>query len=87
MILFLVDMIKLSYHYHFLFYILSIYIDLLSFFIACDILGAIKYLESIGERVNIINVADIVGCHPSIHKGFNKIYRKIFKIGYNYAKK
>lgn len=52
-----------------------------------EVLGAIKYLEGTGERINIINVAKIVGCHPSIHKGFNKIYRKIFKIGYNYAKK
>jgi hypothetical protein len=43
-----------------------------------EVLGAIKYLESIGERVNIINVAEIVGCNPSIHKGFKKLY-KIFK--------
>ena len=35
---------------------------------------SIKYLERIGERVNIINVAEIVGCHPSIHKGFFKIF-------------
>ena len=42
-----------------------------------EVLGAIKYLESIGKRVHIINVAEIVGCHPSIHKGFNKIYKKI----------
>lgn len=48
-----------------------------------EVLGAIKYLESIGERVNIINVAEIVGCHSSIHKGFNTIYKKIPKIGYN----
>ncbi len=42
-----------------------------------EVLGAIKYLESIGERINIINVAEVVGCHPSIHKGFNKIYRQL----------
>lgn len=42
-----------------------------------EVLGAIKYLESIGEQINIINVADIVGCHPSIHKGFNRIYKKL----------
>mgnify|MGYP003596203995 CR=1 FL=1 len=42
-----------------------------------EVLGAIKYLESIGERVNIINVAEIVGCHPSIHKGFVIIYKKL----------
>ena len=45
-----------------------------------EVIGAIKYLESIGERVNIINVAQIVGCHPSIHKEFNKIYKKLNKI-------
>ena len=42
-----------------------------------EVLGAIKYLESIGKRVNIINVAEIVGCHPSIHKGFKKIYGQL----------
>ena len=42
-----------------------------------EVIGAIKYLESIGERVNVINVAEIVGCHPSIHKGFKKIYKII----------
>ncbi len=42
-----------------------------------EVMGAIKYLESIGERVNIINVADIVGCHPSIHKGFKKIFNNL----------
>ncbi len=40
-----------------------------------EVIEAIKYLESIGERVNVINVAGIVGCHPSIHKGFKKIYK------------
>ncbi len=44
-----------------------------------EVLGAIKYLEIIGERVNIINVAEIVGCHPSIHKGFRKILFYIYK--------
>jgi hypothetical protein len=39
-----------------------------------EVLGAIKYLESIGERINIINVAEIIGCHPSIHKGFKRIF-------------
>ena len=42
-----------------------------------EVLGAIKYLESIGERVNVINVAEIVGCHPSIHKGFCRIYKEL----------
>ena len=42
-----------------------------------EVIGAIKYLESIGERVNIINVAEIVGCHASIHKGFKVIYKYV----------
>ena len=42
-----------------------------------EVIGAIKYLESIGERVNVINVAEIVGCNSSIHKGFKKIYKII----------
>ncbi|WP_066350469.1 TniQ family protein [Aliarcobacter skirrowii] len=42
-----------------------------------EVLGAIKYLESINKRINTINVAEVVGCHHSIHKGFNKIYKKI----------
>ena len=44
---------------------------------AADGSKAIEYLENIGERVNIINIAEIVGCHPSIHKGFNKIYKSL----------
>ena len=39
-----------------------------------EVLGAIKYLENINERINIINVAEVVDCHPSIHKGFKRIY-------------
>ena len=42
-----------------------------------EVLGAIKYLKNIGERVNIINIAEIVGCHATIHKGFNKIYKNL----------
>ncbi|MCG3708988.1 hypothetical protein L5F25_08240 [Aliarcobacter butzleri] len=45
--------------------------------VGSEVLGAIKYLEGTSERVNIINVAEIVGCHASIHKGFNKIYKKL----------
>ena len=45
-----------------------------------EVIGAIKYLESIGERVNVINVAHVVGCHPSIHKGFNNIYKFLINI-------
>ena len=42
-----------------------------------EVIGAIKYLESIGERVNVINVAEVIGCNPSIHKGFNRIYKQL----------
>lgn len=42
-----------------------------------EVIGAIKYLRNIGERVNVINVAEIVGCHPSIHRGFIKIYKRL----------
>ena len=45
--------------------------------VGSEVQGAMKYLENIGKRVNIINVAEIVGCHPSIHKGFNKIYKSL----------
>ena len=48
-----------------------------------EVLGAIKYLKSINERVNIINVAEVVGCHPNIHKGFNNLYKSLkFLISY-----
>lgn len=47
-----------------------------------EVLGAIKYLESINKRVNIINVAEVVGCHPSIHKGFNKIYKNYTQVDF-----
>ena len=42
-----------------------------------EVLCAIKYLESIRKRVNIVSVSEIVGCHPSIHKGFHKIYKAL----------
>ena len=47
-----------------------------------EVLGAIKYLKSINERINIINVAEVVGCHPSIHKGFNKIYKNYTQVDF-----
>ncbi|RLA83357.1 MAG: hypothetical protein DRG78_04660 [Epsilonproteobacteria bacterium] len=43
----------------------------------CEVLGAIKYLESIGININQENVANMVGCHYSIHKGFMRIYKKL----------
>jgi hypothetical protein len=48
--------------------------------VANEVLSAIKYLENRGKRVNIINVAEIVRCHPSIHKEFNKMYKCINKL-------
>lgn len=42
-----------------------------------EVLGAIKYLKSKGEIVNQKNVAEIIGCHFTIHKGFVKLYKKV----------
>ncbi len=40
-----------------------------------EVKGAIKYLKSIGETVNQKSVADILGCHFTIHKQFVKLYK------------
>lgn len=40
-----------------------------------EVVGAIKYLKSIGKHVTKVRVAEIVGCHPSIHKQFVGIYK------------
>lgn len=40
-----------------------------------EVLGAIKYLKSIGEKVTQESVAVIVGCHFTIHKQFVSIYK------------
>lgn len=42
-----------------------------------EVLGAIEYLKRKGKIVNQLNVAEIVGCHFTIHKGFLKIYKNI----------
>lgn len=42
-----------------------------------EVLGAIKYLEQNGKIVNQLNVANIVGCHFTIHKGFVEIYKRV----------
>lgn len=42
-----------------------------------EILGAIKYLKHKGIVVNQLNVANILGCHFTIHKGFVKLYHII----------
>jgi len=42
-----------------------------------EIRGAIKYLKNLGDKVTQESVAKVVGCHPTIHKGFVRIYKKI----------
>jgi len=41
-----------------------------------EVLGAINYLKSNNLKVTQQSVAEIVGCHFSIHKGFVKIYQQ-----------
>ncbi len=43
-----------------------------------EVIGAIKYLKGKGKIVNQLNVAELVGCHFTIHKGFVRIYKKLF---------
>lgn len=45
-----------------------------------EVVGAIRYLKSIGKKVNQLNVAEIVGCHGTIHKGFVRIYKQVKNI-------
>jgi hypothetical protein len=45
-----------------------------------EVIGAINYLKSIGVQVTKVEVANIVGCHYSIHKGFAKIYHSIKEV-------
>jgi hypothetical protein len=42
-----------------------------------EVIGAIKYLKSQGKVVNQLNVAEVVGCHSTIHKGFVKLYKTL----------
>ncbi len=42
-----------------------------------EVVGAIKYLQSIGEKVTQESVAAIVGCHFTVHKGFVRLYKNI----------
>lgn len=42
-----------------------------------EVLGAIKYLQSQDKKVTQEEVARLVGCHFTIHKGFKKIYKSI----------
>jgi len=41
------------------------------------IIGAIKYLKSQGKSVNQFNVAEIIGCSFTIHKGFVYLYKLV----------
>ena len=40
-----------------------------------EVLSAINYLKQNNEKITQHSVAEIVGCHFSIHKGFVKTYR------------
>lgn len=42
-----------------------------------EVAGAIKYLQEKGKVVNQLSVANIVGCHFTIHKGFVEIYKRV----------
>lgn len=42
-----------------------------------EVVGAIKYLKSIGEKVTQESVAGVIGCHFTIHKQFVNIYKKV----------
>lgn len=44
-----------------------------------EVIGAIKYLKNQGKVINQISVAEIVGCHFTIHKQFVKKYKKLNK--------
>jgi hypothetical protein len=43
----------------------------------CEVIGAIIYLNHIGEKVTQESVANLLGCHPTLHKGFKKVYKKV----------
>jgi hypothetical protein len=42
-----------------------------------EVIGAINYLKSVGEKVTQESVASVVGCHFTIHKGFVHIYHRL----------
>lgn len=44
-----------------------------------EVIGAMQYLKKKGKVVNQKNVADIVGCHFTIHKGFVLSYKNIVR--------
>lgn len=42
-----------------------------------EVIGAINYLKSIGEKVTQESTAGIIGCHFTIHKQYVKIYKDL----------
>lgn len=42
-----------------------------------EVLGAINYMKKHGMHINQFEVAKMVGCHFTIHKGFKRIYKNI----------
>ena len=44
-----------------------------------EVISAIQYLKQQGEVINQLNVANILGCHFTIHKGFVELYHQIQK--------
>ena len=42
-----------------------------------EVEGAINYLKKLNKVVNQKNVAEVIGCHYTIHKGFVKIYNRL----------
>lgn len=42
-----------------------------------EVLGAINYLKQNNQKVTQQSVAEIIGCHFSIHKQFVKIYKRL----------
>lgn len=47
-----------------------------------EVIEAIKYLDKLGIKITQKNVAEIVGCHFSINKGFVDIFHKLLCANY-----
>ena len=44
-----------------------------------EVFEAIQYLTRLEKHVTQESVARIVGCHPTVHKNFADIYKKIIQ--------
>lgn len=44
-----------------------------------EVMSAIRYLRSIDKIVNQKNVADVIGCHYTVHRQFVRIYKQIIE--------